>query len=153
MGYIALGLKLADLEVSELASIDFKKICNAYGASDRIFNNDATGSEISDDNAQKSLYLVACKPATTLVEDSFTVSLMPDFKQPGYIKFDYSEIQVLQENRLELMNALAAAPVMIPNNVQEAAGFERSRDPLMDKVYIKQGYQPIDDFDQVPPIE
>jgi hypothetical protein len=48
-------------------------------------------------------------------------------------------------------NVFAAMPVIIPNDVMEAFGYERYDDPLMDVPYMKTGYQPISDFDIAPP--
>ena len=39
MGYLALGLSLADMDVSTLAGIDFTKLCNAYKFPEILLNN------------------------------------------------------------------------------------------------------------------
>ena len=54
---------------------------------------------------------------------------------------------------LKKAQALAAAPVMVPNDVRQAMGYDRSDDPLMDLDYIKTGYQPITDFTDIPSVE
>lgn len=153
MGFLPIGSSLADLDSAELAKIDLKKICNAWGVSDRLFGNDGTGSEISDDNAQKGLYVNAIKPKLLMLQDALSDKLSIDFKQPVIVRFDLSDITVLQEDLLEKAQALAAAPVMVPNDVREAMGYDRSDDPLMDLNYIKTGYQPITDFTDIEPVE
>lgn len=152
MGFLPIGSTLADLESAELAKIDLKKICNAWGVSDRLFGNDGTGSEISDDNAQKGLYVNAIQPKLKILEDALTERLTVDFKVDAIVRFDLSDVTVLQEDLLKKAQALAAAPVMVPNDVREAMGYDRSDDPLMDLDYIKTGYQPITDFTDVQPI-
>lgn len=147
MGWIAMGTPLADLEVAELAKIDKDAIYNAYAVSNRLFNNsDATGSEKSDDNAQKGLYNNACKPKTNLVQDAFTLGIVPAFGVKAVIRFDYSDIDVLQEDMLAKMQAFAAAPTIIPNEQRAAQNLPRIDDPAMDKVYFKSGYVPIEDM-------
>jgi hypothetical protein len=42
---------------------------------------------------------------------------------------------------------------MIPNDILEAMGYQRSPDPAMDLPLIKSGYEPIDNFEPLPPIE
>lgn len=153
MGFLPIGSSLVDLDSAELAKIDLKKICNAYGVSDRLFGNDGTGSEVSDDNAQKGLYVNAIEPKLKLVEDALTEKLNILFKEKAVIKFDLSDIQVLQDDLLKKAQALAAAPVMVPNDVRQAMGYDRSDDPLMDLDYIKTGYQPITDFTDIPSVE
>lgn len=152
LGYIQLGLKLTDLDVEALSTQDFKKLCNAYGVSDRLFNNDATGSEISDDNARKSLYTNAVLPTVTLVCETLTADIAPIYGTGKIIHADISDIKELQQNKLQTAQALAAAPTMIPNDVQEQLGFDRSPDPMMDKVYIKTGYTLLDDMQPIDPI-
>lgn len=144
-GWINMGLSLADLQAADLANIDFKKICNAYSVSDRLLNNDATGSEVSDDNARKGLYTNAIMPTATMVQDAFNRHIVPDFGSGKKVKYDYTDVQELQENMKEKADAFAALPVVRPNDVLESFGYERSTDPLMDKYFIKQGYTPIED--------
>lgn len=154
VGYIPMGLSLVDLDSIELEKIDFKKVCNTWGVSDRLFNNDATGSEISDDNAQEGLYINAVIPLLTLVEDAFNTELVTDFGVGvRQVKFDVSGVWVLQKIMLQKVKVLSESPVMIPNDVLEAMGYERNPDPTMDMPLIKTGYQPIDQFEPLPPIE
>lgn len=150
LGYIALGLKAADMEVAELSNIDFKKLCNAFQVSDRLFNNDATGSEVSDNNAQKALYTRACLPAVYRVRDALIAGLVPEFekadKKKRTIREDISEIPALQADMLKMAQTVAALPYFIPNVVQELFHFEKFDDPLADKMYVKTGYVPLEDL-------
>ena len=93
-------------------------------------------------------------PKIQLVEDAFNHELVTDFgvgfKQ---VKFDLGSVKDLQQNQLDLIKSLAAAPVMIPNDVLEAMGYDRVDDPTMDLPLVKTGYQPLDQFEPLPPIE
>jgi phage portal protein BeeE len=149
LGYIALGLKLADMDVEALSTIDFKKLCNAFKVSDRLFNNDATGSEVSDDNAQKALYTRACLPDVYRVRDAFIAGLVPDFAKDGKkrtIMEDISEIPALQGDMLKMAQAYAALPSFVPNEMREMFHLEKSTDPNADKTYIKTGYVALEDL-------
>ena len=154
MGYLKLGLSTVELDAIKAELSDFKKVCNVFSLSDRLFNNDATGSEISDDNARKGLYTDACMPATGMFEDAFNAELCPDFGGVAKeCKFDYSEVKILQSNQLQVAQAISASPTFIPNEQRTAQGLPRIEDPAMDEVYFKTGYQPITDFEALPPIE
>ena len=155
LGWIAMGTPLADMEVSQLAKIDKDAIYNAYAVSNRLFNNsDATGSEKSDDNAQKSLYNNAVKPKTNRVQDALSRDFVPDFDIKAIIRFDYSDIDVLQEDMLQKMQAFAAAPTIIPNEQRAAQNLPLSPDPMMDKVYFKSGYVLLEDMSiDISPID
>lgn len=153
-GYFNTGSTLVDLASIDLEQVDFKKICNAWGVSDRLFNNDATGSEISDDNAQLGLYTNAIIPTITMVEDAFNTELVKDFGVgEKYVKHDLASVYILQVVQQRKAAAWANSPVMIPNQVLVDMGQPRVDDPLMDKPLIKSGYQAVDDFEPLPPIE
>lgn len=153
-GYFAIGSNLVDMLSLEMEGMDFKKICNAWGVSDRLFNNDATGSEISDDNAQLGLYTNAIIPAITMVEDAFNTELVNDFGVgQRIIHHDLEGVYILQQIQHKKALVWRDLPVIIPNRVLEDMGEARSDNPLMDLPLIKQGYQNIDDFEPLPPIE
>jgi len=62
MNYTAIGMSAVDMELLASMKLTFKKACNLFLVSDRLFNNDATGSEISDDNTRKDFYINAVLP-------------------------------------------------------------------------------------------
>lgn len=149
LGYIQLGLPLADLDVAKLSGISFKKLCNAFSVSDRLFNNDATGSEVSDDNARKALYTDACLPNVELEKDALMQGLIYEFatdKKKRVIKEDLSEIPALQDDMLKMAQAVAALPSFVPNEVRAMFKLEKSEDPNADKLYIKTGYTALEDL-------
>jgi HK97 family phage portal protein len=147
MGYIEMGLKLADLQVAELAKIDFKKLCNVYHVSDRLFNNDATGSEVSDKSARVALYTNAAIPLIITIKDDLNRGLAKEFKQQRYcINYDVSEISELQDDYDKMVTWLDKAWWLTPNERREIMKFEASKDPLFDEYLIPQGLQTIEDI-------
>lgn len=174
MGYIELGLKLADLTVAELANIDFKKLCNAFGVSDRLFNNDATGSEVSDDNARKALYTNTVLPNVFMVRDALVRGLLPDFKdgvlllpqnedeepvrvkgdgKNRFIDVDISDITELHEDIAKQVTALAAAYWLSPNEKRETMNWERYDNPIFDEPLLPAGLVTLSDMEMEPPDE
>ena len=143
LGYIELGLKLADLETAELAKIDFKKLCNAFGVSDILFNNSDASTESNVKIMTKRLYTNTILPDVMRVGDAFNKGLVTDGKT--VIKHDISEVTELQEDLKAKADMFAALPFFIPNDILMAFDYEASKDPLMGKVYIKNGYQLLDD--------
>jgi phage portal protein BeeE len=53
IGYIPWGLPLADLEVAELAGIDFTKICNAFKVPEQLLNNHSASTDNNMQWAEK----------------------------------------------------------------------------------------------------
>lgn len=154
MQAIPLGLKLSDMEVSALAKIDFKKLCNVYSVSDRLFNNDATGSEVSDLGARKGLYTDACIPNTTRFADALQRGLKDDFPdKKRFILSDFSGVAVLQDNIKELAEWLAIAWWIDPNEKRDMMKFDKSNNQLFNNFIIPTGLQLIDDLNAVEPLE
>ena len=141
LGRIEMGTKLADMQVVELEKVNFKRLCNIYHVSDRLFNNDATGSEISDDNARKSLYINATLPNVRMFCDGLNMALLPFFKdKQRYIKYDDSVIPELQENMKDLAAWVNTCPVLTGNEKREMLRFDRDdENPLMDQYIIPSG--------------
>lgn len=173
MGAIQIGSHLSEMGITDLTKIDMKGFCNAYNISDRLFNNDATGSEISDLGARKGMYINVLIPNVKMVRDALVKQLLPDFEHgtvlegddgeaeriPGdgkrrYIDLDISGIPELQEDIKKKVAQYANLPIMIPNMILEELGFPTVEDdPMMDKVYVKTGYQLLEDFETPDPID
>lgn len=150
--YVAIGSSLADMDSAELAMIDLKGICNAFGLSAEVMNIDSTvRSDVT--TMVQQMYTSAVKPKTVLVEEAFEKHLVPDFGIRADVYFDFSGVPELQVSKKDQMDAYSAAPTMIPNAVLSVLGLEKSPDPQMDMPWIKSGYQPLDSFEQIPPIE
>jgi hypothetical protein len=137
-------LKLADLEVAELSKIDFKKLCNAFGVSDILFNNDSSSTESNVKEQMKRLYTNTILPIAILVKDALNKSLVTD--ENVIINYDLSGVTELQDDMKEKAAIFSQLPIMIPNDILEAFNYERQKDPLMDKVYVKNGYTLIEDL-------
>lgn len=172
MGNIQLGSSLKEMGIDDLAKIDMKGFCNAYNISDRLFNNDATGSEVSDKGARKGMYINVLIPNVKRVRDALVKQLLPDFEhgvvlegddgepirvagdgKRRFIDLDISGIPELQEDIEKKTAQLQNLPVMIPNRILEDMGLPTIDDPLMDKVYVKTGYQLLEDLEPVDPID
>lgn len=152
MGYIAIGSTLADMNLAELSAIDLDKICNVYHVSSTEFNNKQASTESNVATHSKSFYVNGVLPIVCALKDGLNRQVLTDVDTKAHLEEDFSDIEVLQPDQLKKMQAYAAAPVMIPNQVLEALGQKtKEGDPLMDKVYLKTGYAPIEEADMIVP--
>lgn len=99
----------------------------------------------------KQLYTNAILPTLKIVQDQLNNDEEISANYTKRVEFDLSDVAELQEDMNAKASVYSAMPVIIPNDVMEAFGFERYDDPLMDLPYIKSGYQPISDFSAAPP--
>ncbi len=147
LGYIELGLKLVDMQVTELANIDFKSLCNVYGVSARLFNNDSTGSENSDTNARVSMYTNAVIPEVKSLVDCLNIGLVPEFKGKNYkLNYDTSEISELQDNLNQMVLWLEKAYWLTPNEKREMMNYDLSDEPIFDQYLLPQSLITVDEL-------
>jgi HK97 family phage portal protein len=145
IGYVSIGSTLADLDLASLADIDFDKICNVYGVSSTWFNNKSAATESNVKEMVRLVYTNAVLPHIMRIQDALNTQLVSELNNGSKIYYDISEIPELQEDMLNKANVYATMPVIVPNEVREALGYNKIDDPLMDQPLIKQGYMTIDD--------
>lgn len=149
MGYTSVGLSPVDMEVLESRKMTFKELCNVFGVSDRLFNNDATGSEISVDIAYKDLFTNAALPEVYALRDALNAYLTPKFntdKDKYFIDCDITGITELQDDMKDMATVFGMLPVMNPGIIAKAFNWDYDNtDPAMDKYFIKQGYMTVED--------
>lgn len=154
IGGYKLGSTLVDMMSVELEAIDFKKLCNVYHISDRLFNNDATGSEISDDNARKGMITNACLPNVYLLRDAYNRSIVPAYTdKKRMVSADTSEIPELQDSFKSLTDGLVGAWWITANERRQLMRQDAYADPLADEILIPAGFTPISEYGALAPVE
>jgi len=154
MGALQLGSTLADMKVIESAGIGFKKLCNAFGTSDILFNNGEASTESNVKVMTARTYTNTTLPNVYRVRDSLKKGLIPDFNdgKKRDIREDISEITELQPNSKEMAEWLNVAWWVTPNEKREMMRFEKSTDPLFEQPLIPTGLQTLADLNAIPDI-
>ena len=154
LGYLAIGSTLADLDLANLADIDFKKICNAYSISDVLFNSDKGAKYDNTVSFEKAMYTNAVLPQVLRIVSALNKEVVPEIKTKGTIHCELEGIMVLQENMKEKAEAWAALPFIVPNEMRESMEQDLSDDENADKMYVKSGYTLLEDLSiDVQPID
>lgn len=145
MGYIPLGLPLADMDVVELQKIDFTKLCNAYKFPEVLLNNTDASTYDNMNTALKMLYTNSILPNIYLFRDALLngVLTLPKFMDgvKRTIEIDISEIPALQDDMKAQADALNAMWWITPNEKREIQQFEEIDNPLMNQIIIDGGKQ------------
>jgi len=154
MGYLALGLSNADLDIAELANIDFTKICNAYKVPEVLLNNQDSSTYNNVNTALKMLYTNTILPNIFLMRDAIEASILPIYNDgvKRMIDIDISEIPALQEDMKAQADALNAMWWITPNEKRDIQMFEELDMPGMDEIIIDGGKQLLTDL-SIPPVE
>jgi len=155
MGYLALGLSLADMDVSNLAGIDFTKLCNAYKFPEILLNNQDSSTYNNVASAEKMLYTNSILPNIYLFRDAIIKGVIPMYSVDGVkrtIEIDLSEIPALQEDMKMQADALNSMWWTTPNEKRDMMGFEELDEPMMREIIIDGGKQLLTDLGAVPDV-
>ena len=155
MGYLQLGLSMADMDVSDLSGVDFTKLCNAYKFPEILLNNQDSSTYDNVATAEKLLYTNSVLPNIYLFRDALLKSIVPVYATDGVkrtIEIDLSEIPALQENMKMQADALDAMWWTTPNEKRDMMGFEELEEPMMNQIIIDAGKQLITDLGAVPDV-
>lgn len=148
ISFTQVGLSPVDMDVLASEIRTFKKLCNLYGVSDMLFNNDGIGNGIGGktDIVFKDLYTNAAFPEVDAKRDAYNSFLVPKFNTPKekyFIDKDITGITELQDDMKDMANVLNTNPIMNPFVVAQAFGWDTTG--VENKWFIKNGYQTIED--------
>jgi len=148
MGYLKMGLSLADLDVSNLSGVDFTKLCNAYKVPEILLNNQDSSTFNNMNTALKMLYTNSILPNIYLLKDAILTGITPLYNDniKRTIEIDLSDIPALQEDMKMQADALSAMWWITPNEKRDIQDFEELDDPLMDSIIIDSGKQLLSDL-------
>jgi hypothetical protein len=148
--FTQIGLSPVDMQVIESQKYTFKRICNAYGVSDVLFNNGEAATESNVNAMIKRLYTNAALPEVYAYRDLLNQSIVPLFGPDYYVDVDLVGITELQDDMKAMAGIFSTLPIMQPNMILEAFNYGKSDDIMMDQFYIKAGYEPIANMAPIP---
>lgn len=141
-GYLDLGKSNTDLALLEGKTYSMKELCFLFGVPYELFDSETTYA--NKEQAQKGWVTNRIIPSTKQLADELNRVLLQAFDLEGkqYIAFDPTDLPELQEDMKLKIETMMAGP-FVPNDILEAQGYDRSADPLMEQVWMKSGFQPI----------
>ncbi len=157
LGFIPTGLKLTDLDISELYDIIFGKICNLFGLSARLFNRKGESTQQNQDVDTKNAYLDCYLPIKNTIINAYNSQLAPDFPdnktKKRFISIDTSSITVLQSDIEKQASAMWSGPGGFTLNEMRAIfNYDDSGEDGTDKILLKSGYDFVENL-ILPPID
>jgi HK97 family phage portal protein len=150
-GGINLGLSSVDMQLIEAEDKVIDKICFSLGFPSELYRTDTTFANKKD--AWMFFITNTLMPMAASFDNVLTKNLVKDFKDNGFIKTDFYELPEMQQARLDMALSLKEMWQLTPNQKLEIAGFDKSTDPLMDRVYIPTGLMPIGEISVGEPID
>ena len=139
-----MGLSPVDLGVIESDKMDLRTLCNIFHVPSEIFNDAVNKTYSNTREAGRAVYTNAVIPLLASMRDEFNRWLAMYYDKTVVVDYDVTGIPELQESLESLVNQLATAWWLTPNQKLEAMGWEQSDNPLMDKVWIPASFMPLD---------
>jgi HK97 family phage portal protein len=146
LGYIQFGLDAGQLKLIEQSEVQFDTLCNIFDTPPGIFKSDQTYENVKQ-NERRWIYNNIAVAAYSL-RDELNAKLIPAFgldRDRDVIDCDCLALPELSDDMATQATTLGKLWQLTPNQVLEQLGFDPSSDPNMDKVYIPNNFQTLDD--------
>lgn len=137
-----LGSNATDLALIESSRHGLRVLCNVYGVSSILFNDNESSTYNNVEQARKDFYQYTIQPLNKQFEQKLKQFLVPD--EDIYIRFNYDNVEVLQDSILKKAEALRQTWELTPNEKREQLGYPAMDIPEMNEIIIPTGFQPID---------
>lgn len=119
-----LGMSPADLKILEVNKQGMRTLANVMGGIPTVLLNDLENATYSNyKEARKVLYENVIMPNNKSLQEGLTSWLLPPYEEGLYFKYDYSNIEALQEGFGEKTAAIKDAFYLTINEQREILGF------------------------------
>ena len=148
LSWVNFGLSASDLSLIEQYNASIKDLCNIYGVPVQLLNNTDASTYNNMKEAKKALYQNAVIPELLKIKDELNRWLAPQFGDKICIEFDFTAIPELQEETEKVVDQLAKAWWITPNEKREmmSYGMDEESDVLND-YYIPANLVPVKNVD------
>jgi HK97 family phage portal protein len=147
LDWVNFGLSAGDMELLAMMDATDNMLCRVYGVHPNLLNIGGDSTYENQDSAKKSLYQNCVIPELINIRDELNRWLIPTYGENLYLDFDFSSIAELQEDQAKITEQLKSSWWLYPDEMREVQGWDRIGTPEMNKIYIPQGYMPIEDME------
>ena len=149
MTWQQIGFSPVDLNVLEGKEEILSELCNVYHVPIGLFSS-VNSTENNMIESRKILITDAVIPLVEARKQVLNMWLAPKYGDDLIIEFDYSVFSEIGEELSKLVEAALKMWWITPNEKREMTKFDRSDDPLMEKIYVPGGLSPIEELDVTP---
>lgn len=145
LGYHKFGLDAEQLQLIEQSDASFKTLCNIFDVPWQLFGN--SDSYENRKQYKRDFIYDNIAVAAYSLRDELNASLIPLFeldRERDVIDVDVMSLPELAEDLKTQVEALGKLWQLTPNQVLEYLGWDQSKDPNMDKIYIPQSFVPLE---------
>ena len=152
VNYTKMGLSVVELEILRALPYLGGKLTDAYNVPDQLMAGSQSKTYSNYKEAERALWANAICPSLDAYLEGLTNLLAPNFpgEEETFLKADYSGIEALQHNMVELVGWMVQSQAFSRNEIREAAGYEMLPEPMMDEVFISAGLTPMSEAGMPP---
>ena len=137
LSWVNFGLNASDLSLIEQYNASIKDLCNIYNVPVTLLNNTESSTFNNVKEAKKALYQNCVIPELNKIQDELNRWLAPKYGEKLCIEFDYSVIPELQEETEKVVNQMAQAWWLTPNEKRAAMSFGTDEEnEILNEYYI-----------------
>ena len=144
MSWQQIGFSPVDLNVLEGKEEILSELCNVYHVPIGLFSSVNT-TENNMIESRKILITDAVIPLIEARKNILNMWLTPKYGKDLIIEFDYSVFSEIGEELDKLVDAAQKMWWITPNEKRMMTKYDRSEDPLMEKIYVPSGVVPIEE--------
>ncbi len=141
-----LGAKPDDLGIFEASKLTARQLCNIYGVSTILFNDNENSTYNNVENARKAMITEVVLPEVHAYLSSFNTSLVPEFAPDGRtweLRINKSAYEELKRDLLDETQALSQAFWLTLNEKRIIMGYPPLDIPAGDEIFLPMNTEPI----------
>jgi|GEM_PF-671633 len=123
LSWVNFGLNASDVSLIEQYNASIKDLCNIYNVPVQLLNNTDSTSYNNMKEAKKALYQNAVIPELLKIKDELNRWLAPKYGNKLCIEFDFTVIPELQEEADKVVDQLAKAWWLTPNEKRSVMSY------------------------------
>ena len=123
LSWVNFGLNASDVSLIEQYNASIKDLCNIYNVPVQLLNNTDASSYNNMKEAKKALYQNAVIPELLKIKDELNRWLAPKYGNKLCIEFDFTVIPELQEEADKVVDQLAKAWWLTPNEQRSVMSY------------------------------
>ncbi len=123
LSWVNFGLNASDVSLIEQYNASIKDLCNVYNVPVQLLNNTDSTSYNNMKEAKKALYQNAVIPELLKIKDELNRWLAPKYGNKLCIEFDFTVIPELQEEADKVVDQLAKAWWLTPNEKRSVMSY------------------------------
>ncbi len=143
LSWVNFGLSAGDISLLEQYNASIKDLCNIYSVPSQLLNNDKSSTYNNVKEAKKALYQNAVIPEMLKIRDELNRWLAPKYGDKYYIDFDFSVIPELQEEMDKVVDQMAKAWWITPNEKRASMSYAEEENESFNEFYVPANLIPV----------